>query len=178
MFINFRLTTQISLAIALISCISIPEVNAQPKDDTVKTEPPTLAAQRGYIGVGGAIGLSGNSTSLSTGGFSIFSKIVFSENFSLHGASVFGSGIYSSTTALTFNLPIRNDAQDVIVIPFIGGGVLLANEDGRRVSPHVVGGVDLPLSRNFTGTIRLNVGFVSDRPADIGLALGVGYSFF
>jgi hypothetical protein len=190
MFSNFRLATQVSLAIAsitLISCVLIPEGNAQPIESATKVEKPdsdikveksAIQGSRGYIGIGGAIGLSGETTSLSTGGFSILTKTVFSENISLHNSAIFGSGIYSSTSALTFNLPIRNDAQEIIITPFVGGGVLLRNEDGFRVSPHVTGGIDLPFARNLTGTARLNVGFVSDRPADIGLVLGIGYSFF
>ena len=61
--------------------------------------------------------------------------------------------------------------------PFIGGGVMFRNENGLKIAPHVTGGVDVPLSRNITGTVQLNVGLPSDRKADMGLLLGVGYSF-
>jgi hypothetical protein len=44
-------------------------------------------------------------------------------------------------------------------------------------APAVSGGVDIPLSNNFTGTVRLNAGFPSNRNADIGMIIGAGYSF-
>lgn len=135
--------------------------------------------QRGYIGVGVSIGLTGNTSALGTGGFSLFSKTVFTDNLSMHNNSViFGTGISSSSSNLTVDFPIRDaGSQQIIVSPFIGGGVMFRNEDGLKIAPHVTGGVDVPLSRNITGTVQLNVGLPSDRKADMGLLLGVGYSF-
>jgi hypothetical protein len=46
--------------------------------------------------------------------------------------------------------------------------------DGLFVSPAVSGGVDIPMSNNFTGTVRLNAGFPSNRSADVGLIVGAG----
>lgn len=135
--------------------------------------------QRGYIGVGRSIGLSGNTSALGTGGFSLFSKTVFTDNLSMHNNTVIlGTGISSSSSNLTVDFPIRDaDSQQIIVSPFIGGGVMFRNEDGLKIAPHVTGGVDVPLSRNITGTVQLNVGLPSERKADMGLLLGVGYSF-
>ncbi|MEB3118236.1 MAG: hypothetical protein VKL01_07700, partial [Limnothrix sp.] len=47
-----------------------------------------------YIGIGGAIGLSGDddSSALGEGGFALLSKTAFSENLSLHNASILGNG--------------------------------------------------------------------------------------
>ncbi|MBD2177605.1 hypothetical protein H6F42_11845 [Pseudanabaena sp. FACHB-1998] len=135
--------------------------------------------QRGYIGVGGSIGLSGNTSALGTGGFSLFSKTVFTDNLSMHNNTViFGTGISSSSSNLTVDFPIRDaSSQQIIVSPFIGGGVMFRNENGLKIAPHVTGGVDVPISRNIMGTVQLNVGLPSDRKADMGLLLGVGYSF-
>ncbi|WP_434686514.1 hypothetical protein [Pseudanabaena minima] len=135
--------------------------------------------QRGYIGVGGSIGISGNTSALGTSGFSLFSKTIFTDNLSMHNNTViFGTGISSSSSNLTVDFPIRDaTSQQIVLSPFIGGGVMLRNEDGLKIAPHVTGGVDVPLSRNITGTVQLNVGLPSDRKADMGLLLGIGYSF-
>ncbi|MDX2255648.1 MAG: hypothetical protein NW214_09050 [Pseudanabaenaceae cyanobacterium bins.39] len=135
--------------------------------------------QRGYIGAGGSIGLSGETSALGTGGFSLFSKTVFTDNLSMHNNTViFGTGISSSASNLTVDFPLRDaNSQQIIASPFIGGGVMFRNENGIKIAPHITGGVDVPMSRNITGTVQLNVGLPSDRKADMGLLLGVGYSF-
>ncbi|PZU98897.1 MAG: hypothetical protein DCE90_03580 [Pseudanabaena sp.] len=144
--------------------------------------PPDLISTpqpRSYIGVGGAIGLSGDTTALSSGGASFLTKSVLSENLALHTATVlFGSNISSSSLALTLNLPIREEsANQITVIPFLGGGVALRNADGLTVSPMVSGGLDIPLSKDFTGTVRVNAIFPSDRQADVGILAGIGFNF-
>ena len=40
----------------------------------------------------------------------------------------------------------------------------------------ISGGLDIPLSRSFTGTVRINAGFPSDRNADMGILIGAGYN--
>jgi hypothetical protein len=131
-----------------------------------------------YIGLGGAIGLNGNTTSLGTGGIPILSKVRFTDNFSLHDATVlFGGGAATSMVILTADLPIRNAEGRTIAAPFIGAGALLRYANGLYVSPAISGGVDIPLSQRFTGTVRVNAGFPSDRQADVGVLVGVGYSF-
>lgn len=177
---NFQRSVEILLlAIALtgvVSGITVKDANAQSIEPNIENQ--TDSKPKGYFGVGGAIGLSGNSTALSTGGLSFFSKTVFTENLALHSSTVvFGSNIAVSTSALTLNLPIRNEAQQIIFTPFLGGGVMLSNEGSLKTSPHITGGLDVPLSNKLTATIRMNVGFVSDRPTEMGLILGVGYSF-
>ncbi|MDX1977438.1 MAG: hypothetical protein SFT94_07170 [Pseudanabaenaceae cyanobacterium bins.68] len=180
MISNFHRSVEILvLAIALTGLIS----NIAAKDANAQTIEPNSEKQinskpKGYFGVGGAIGLGGNSTALSTGGLSLFTKTVFSENLALHSSTViFGSNIAVSTSALTFNLPIRNEVEQIIFTPFFGGGVMFSNEGGLKTSPHITGGLDVPLSPRLTGTIRMNLGFMSDRPTESGLVLGVGYSF-
>jgi uncharacterized surface protein with fasciclin (FAS1) repeats len=149
--------------------------------DQVLIPPGLISAPqpRSYIGAGGAIGLSGDTTALSSGGASVLTKTVFSENLALHTATVlFGSNTSSSSFALTLNLPIREErAKQIIAIPFLGGGVALRNVDGLAVSPMVSGGLDIPLSKDFTGTIRVNAIFPSDRQADVGILAGIGFNF-
>jgi hypothetical protein len=131
-----------------------------------------------YIGIGGAIGINGNTTSLGSGGLTVVSKLRFTDNLSLHDATVlFGREAATSMIILSADFPIRNSEGKTIAAPFIGGGAQLRYADGLFVSPAVSGGVDIPMSSNFTGTVRLNAGFPSNRSADIGLIVGAGYSF-
>ena len=137
-----------------------------------------IGAPNSYIGTGGAIGLSGNTTSLGTGGLPILSKVKFTDNLSLHDATVlFGRGAATSMIILTADFPIRGDAGQTMFSPFIGAGTMLRYADGLYISPAVSGGVDIPLSSSLTGTVRLNVGFPSNSSADLGLLVGAGYTF-
>lgn len=132
---------------------------------------------RSYIGVGAAIGILDNTTSLGTGGFPILTKVGFSEHLSLHDATIlFGNGAPTSMIILTAELPIRNSAGKTIISPFLGGGALLRYQNGISFSPAISGGVDVPLSPDLTGTLRLNAGFPQDRRADLGVLIGVGYN--
>ena len=131
-----------------------------------------------YIGIGGAIGVNGNTTSLGTGGLTIVSKVKFTDNLSLHDATVlFGQQAATSMIVLTADFPIRNSAGQTIAVPFIGGGTQLRYAEGLFISPAVSAGIDIPMSDNFTSTVRLNAGFPNNRSADVGVIIGAGYSF-
>ena len=131
-----------------------------------------------YIGIGGAIGLNGNTTSLGSGGLTVVSKLRFTDNLSLHDATIlFGQQAATSMIILSADFPIRNSEGRVIASPFIGGGTQLRYADGLFVSPAISGGIDIPMSNNFTGTVRVNAGFPSNRNADVGVIVGAGYTF-
>jgi hypothetical protein len=190
---NARLSMPVllcTIALTLIGGILVPAVNAQPNppapettsDPAQPTPPPPeampeLPKNRGYLGIGGAVGLGGSSTALSTGGLTILSKMPISDSISLHNTAViFGSSVPSVSVALTYKLPIGNEFQQMMFSPFLGAGVMTHNENGLWASPLVTGGVDLGLSENMTGTIRMNVGFVNGREADVGLIFGIGFN--
>ncbi|MBE9125649.1 MULTISPECIES: hypothetical protein [unclassified Coleofasciculus] len=133
--------------------------------------------RRSYIGVGGNIGLSGEETQLSEEAAVIFSKLGFTENFSLRNSVSFGDETVT-TVALTADFPIGNPLTgQAVVIPFAGGGVLLKPDNDWEADPLVSGGVDIPIPPKFTGTARVNVVFADDDEVDVGLVLGVGYNF-
>ncbi len=58
-----------------------------------------------YLGIGSSIGLNGNTTSLGTGGgLAILSKVRFTENLSLHDATIlFGSGAAEMVACFSLN---------------------------------------------------------------------------
>lgn len=132
----------------------------------------------GYIGIGSAIGLGGNTSALGTGGVAILTKVKFSDSFSLHDATIlFGDRAATSMVIVTADFPIRNDAGQTIFSPFIGGGAMLRYNQGLSISPAISGGVDIPVSKNFTGTVRVNAGFPANSQADVGILAGIGYNF-
>ncbi|MDJ1182768.1 hypothetical protein [Roseofilum casamattae] len=129
-----------------------------------------------YFGIGGTIGLGGDETALGDGGFSLVSKAAFTENLSLHNATSFGKQT-ASMFALTGEMPIRDtETQRVVLIPFLGGGTLVTTDDELKLHGLIVGGVDVPISDQLMGTVRVNTGFV-DGDTEVGLVLGVGYRF-
>jgi len=182
--INCRILFVFFGAIAIVNVLS-PEVgSAQPesKQDSpsATTEKQNMPPAKSYLGIGGTIGLTGNTSSLGTGGFSILSKTVLNDFLAIHGNNVvFGSATASSSNALTLNFPIRgSNSQDIMISPFIGGGIQIRNDGGTFVSPLVVGGVDIPISKSLTGTVRVETAFPNTGKADVGIAVGIGYSFF
>ena len=145
------------------------------KEDTKNDDIPT----RSYLGLGGNIGLDGESTALSDSNFSIVGRTAFTENLSLHTSTVFGDDNVSAF-ALTLGVPISrssSDSQLELAYPFVGGGVAVEDVFGDfEVDGLITAGVDVPIIKRITSTIRLNVGFAED-DTDIGLILGVGYNF-
>jgi hypothetical protein len=171
------------LAVFLIAGLFATAANGQssPPETTAPSTIPEVSEQkalRSYIGVGGAFGLSGNTTSLSEGGVAIFGKGVLTENLSIDSTMIiFARSAPSSSVALTYNLPIETEGVPFSFISFVGAGAMIDNNSGTRVSPLLSAGVDLVTPTNFTGTIRLNAGFPGDREADVGLIFGVGFSY-
>lgn len=137
-----------------------------------------IGVPNSYIGIGSALGLSGNTTALGSGGLVILSKLKFSDNFSLHDATIIlGSSAATTMIIVSADFPILNDAGKTVVSPFIGCGALVRYNQGLSISPALSGGIDLPLSKNITGTIRINAGFPSNQNPDVGILVGAGYSF-
>jgi hypothetical protein len=148
-----------------------------PQDEKPQQVPPPSA--KSYIGIGGTIGLSGSNTALGTGGLAILSRNVLNDLLSIHSNNVvFGSAIPSSSNALTLNFPIRDSTtQEIMISPFLGAGLQLRNIDGLYISPLAVGGVDIPLNKSLTGTIRLEAAFPNTGNTDMGVSIGLGYNF-
>lgn len=146
---------------------------AQDEEET----PPEEEITRSYIGIGGTIGLSGDSTPLGEGGFSLIGRTSFTDSFSLHTSSVFqddGLSLFS----ITYGIPINNDSSEIErFFPFAGAGVAVEDLFGDfGVDPLITTGVDISITRKFVGTVRLNLTFPED-DTDVGVLLGVGYRF-
>ncbi|BAY25915.1 hypothetical protein NIES2100_57240 [Calothrix sp. NIES-2100] len=133
---------------------------------------------RSYLGLAGNIGLSGSDSALGDGNFAVISKIGLTNAISVRPAAVLGD----NTTIL---LPITYDfsfqqaadpfSEPLPIAPYVGVGAAIKTGDNSEAAFLLSGGIDVPLTSKFTGTIGVNAGFFEN--TDIGLLVGVGYNF-
>ncbi|ARV61294.1 hypothetical protein BZZ01_24145 [Nostocales cyanobacterium HT-58-2] len=131
-----------------------------------------------YIGIAGNIGLGGGDSSLSEGSFAIISKIGLTNAISVRPSVLLGD----NTTIL---VPVSYDfsfrqisdpfAEPLPVAPYVGAGAAIKTDDGAEVALLLSGGIDVPLTPQFTATAAVNAAFFDE--TDIGLSIGVGYNF-
>ncbi|MEH1920492.1 hypothetical protein [Nostoc sp.] len=161
---------------------SISQTTAQPSATKVAQSDIDLGrTTRGgssYLGVAANIGLSGDGdTSLGDGNFAVISKIGLTNSISVRPSAVFGD----STTIL---LPITYDftfksadafSEPLAIAPYVGVGAAYKTGDNSKFAFLVSGGIDVPLTPQFTATAAINAGFFDK--TDVGLLLGIGYNF-
>lgn len=129
-----------------------------------------------YIGIGGNIGLSGD-TALGDGNFTIISKIGLTRNIAVRPSVVLGNDA-TFLIPVTYDFSIRQAEalEEVLPIaPYVGAGVSIATGDNDNIGLLLTGGIDVPLNSQFTANAAVNVGIADE--TDIGLAIGVGYNF-
>ncbi|MFM2313665.1 MAG: hypothetical protein RLZZ04_2941 [Cyanobacteriota bacterium] len=61
------------------------------------------------------------------------------------------------------------------IAPYLGGGLAISTGRDDTIGALISGGLDIPLSSEFTANAGVNVSFIND--TDVGLTLGVGYNF-
>jgi hypothetical protein len=156
----------------------VPEQTSPPSPQPQQAPAKPPRRFRNSIGIGGSIGISGIDTGLSEGGLALLTKNELNDFLAIRGTNVFGSTHTDNTIALTANVPIRSRSGTVRLIPFIGGGLLVSSKYSLSdiiIRGLVTGGIDLPLSRRFTATTQVNVGFT--KTTNVGVQLGLSYSF-
>ncbi|MFM7363004.1 MAG: hypothetical protein ACKO11_00585 [Cuspidothrix sp.] len=130
-----------------------------------------------YIGVGGNIGITGNSSALGDANFTVISKISFTKSLSIRPSVIIGD----KTTILApvtynFSLPSGDPfAEPLAIAPYLGVGAAIKIGDDSETAFLVTGGIDVPLNNRFTATAAVNAGFFNQ--TDVGVVLGVGYNF-
>jgi hypothetical protein len=171
------LTNQPKLAEKPATVSEKPEILAQPGGTTIR---PGRATRSGpsYIGIGGNLGFGGDSA-LGDSSFAIISKIGLTSNFSVRPTVLFRDNL-TILVPVTYDFVSQNavEVSDDFVItaaPYAGAGVALSTGDNGHFGFLISGGVDVPLSSNFTATAGLNIGFLDG--TEVGLLLGVGYTF-
>jgi hypothetical protein len=151
------------------------EVDIEDEDVEVDIRP-----RLNYIGVGGNIGLGGDSA-IGEGSFTVFSKVGLTRNLSTRPAVAIDEDP-TILLPLTYDFasqtvdPIEGGPVDSLTIsPYIGAGLGIEASDDADVGALITGGLDLPLSSEFMLNAAANVLFLDD--TDVGLMLGVGYRF-
>ncbi len=156
-----------------------PQVPSDPSSDPKTAEKAPPRKLKNFVGVGGNIGVSGNETGLSAGAAALITKRDLNDWLSIRGVTTLFSGERNDRTiALTVNFPIQSKSKKILLVPYVGGGALISSRnflDDLIVRGLVTGGIDLPISRRFTATTSVNVGF-ADQP-QVGLQIGVGFNF-
>lgn len=180
-----RFSFWILILTTVTSAFTVTPSSAQPAIAQPDSQPITMpiSKQNGetpsnpstsYIGVGATIGLSDPAqTGLGKGGFSILSRAGFTENLGLHTVAIFGDK-FTGNLAFTVRLPVKSgESGRTMFEPFIGPGISI--QDGE-IGALVSTGADIPLSKDFTATARLNVGFPNGN-TELGIIFGLGYNF-
>lgn len=127
-----------------------------------------------YVGIGGSIGLTGDS-GLGDSGFTVFSKIGLTNNFSVRPAVVI-SGDTDFIIPVTYDFAFQAEPfQRINFAPYVGAGVIISTESDQNIGLALTGGVDVPISERFTATGSVTAGFLDD--VNLGITLGIGYNF-
>ena len=130
-----------------------------------------------YVGIGGNIGIGSGDTALGSGSFTVISKIGLTRNFSVRPSVLFGN----STTIL---VPITYDfsfgegptgSLGFRAAPYLGVGAAISTGNETKVGLLLTGGIDVPLSSQFTATAAVNASVTGK--AAVGILVGVGYNF-
>jgi hypothetical protein len=141
----------------------------------IEIEPGTATRSgSSYIGIGGNIGFTGD-TSVGKGAFAAISKIGLTNFLSLRPSAIIeDNAVFLLPITVDFS---RDDVPnaDFSVAPYLGGGLAISTGRDDTVGPLISGGLDIPLSSEFTANAGVNVTFIDD--TDVGLLLGVGYNF-
>lgn len=169
--------------------VQVPDVQApevEPPDVDLPEVDPGRSTRSGpsYIGVGANFGILGGDDALggvlgSDLSFLVFSKLGLTRFLSFRPAAAIDfDGGATVLLPITFDIaPQSTEGNAPLDIrrfaPYLGGGVAV-NTSGD-VGPLLSGGVDIPISRQFTATAGVNVGFLE--PIDLGVFVGIGYTF-
>ncbi|MDM9382758.1 S-layer homology domain-containing protein [Chlorogloeopsis sp. ULAP01] len=150
-----------------------PNVSLDPEQEVE-----TARRGRNYVAVGGNIGFGGN-TALGSGNFAVTSKFSVFNNFSIRPGAIIGDDTVF-LVPITYDFAFRGVDNPVgggsfPISPYVGAGVSIGTGDNSDVSFLLTGGLDYPLSRQFTVNAAVNAAFVDG--ADVGLLLGIGYNF-
>ncbi|MEP0870453.1 hypothetical protein NDA01_11640 [Trichocoleus desertorum AS-A10] len=151
---------------------------------TTETEAPKIAQSvepgRGtrsgssYVGVGLNVGITGD-TALGDTNFTVLSKIGLTRTISVRPSVMIGDDA-DILIPVTLDFPSYTaDEIGISAAPYVGAGVAITTGDSDVVRLLLTGGVDVPLTPQFTATAAVNAAVFDD--TDIGLLLGVGYNF-
>jgi len=130
-----------------------------------------------YVGIGVNLGLSDDGSALGRGRFLIYGKLGITPEISFRPAVLLGNDT-TFLLPITYDFPLQpaDAIQPTSFVPYLGGGAIVATGSGEsNIGFLLSGGVDLPITRDFTATAGINVGFLRSN-TDFGILLGVAYN--
>ncbi|PSB58732.1 hypothetical protein [Chamaesiphon polymorphus] len=106
------------------------------------------------------------------------SKFSLSDNISLRPFIYFPSNGTDFGTALTYDIPLRNNDSSLVITPFVGGSVDYNSSNNTNVTTFsLVGGADVDLSDSLRLKGSLIVPLSTDRGQGTGFSVGAGFRF-
>lgn len=153
---------------------SPPPDTTTPRDTQVS---PGRATRSGpsYIGIGGNIGVGDGGTALGDGSFVVLSKVGLTNTFSVR-PSIFVNDDPTILIPVTYDFVPRGIAPvRASIAPYLGAGIAISISDDSAVDLLFTGGIDVPVSTQFTATAAINVTAFDN--AAVGLLVGIGYNF-
>jgi hypothetical protein len=130
-----------------------------------------------YVGVGGNIGIGDGDISLGQGSFAVISKIGLTRNFSVRPSVLFNDDV-AILIPVTYDFSFGEGPTSGLgfsAAPYLGVGAAISTGDRGSVGLLLTGGVDVPISSQFTATAAVNASVTGQ--AAVGIMLGVGYNF-
>lgn len=130
-----------------------------------------------YFGVAANFGLTGDSDLGDGVNVAVFSKIGLLNFLSVRPAVVIGS---DPTVLIPITLDLNFQQADALnrtisIAPYVGAGAGIRTGDETDVAFLLTGGLDVPITPQFTATAAVNALIADD--TDVGLWVGVGYNF-
>ncbi|WP_373540995.1 hypothetical protein [Chamaesiphon sp.] len=107
----------------------------------------------------------------------IDSKFGISDNLSLRPFIYFASSGTDFGTALTYDFPLRNAENNIVITPFVGASIDVATGSNSITTGGLVAGADLDLSDSLRLKASLIVPLSTDRGQTTGVTVGAGFRF-
>lgn len=107
----------------------------------------------------------------------IDSKFGISDNLSLRPFIYFASSGTDFGTALTYDFPLRNTENNIVITPFVGASLDINTGANSITTAGLVGGADFDLSESLRLKASLIVPLSSDRGQTTGVTVGAGWRF-
>jgi hypothetical protein len=130
------------------------------------------SAQLGQSSIGPSVLFGNGQTSIG-----IDSKFGVSDNLSLRPFVYFPNNGTSFGTALTYDLPLRNTTQSLLITPFVGGSVAVNTGNNSATTVGLVGGADFDLSDSLRLKASVIVPITNSGNQGTGIAVGAGLRF-
>lgn len=126
-----------------------------------------------YLGVGGNIGFGSDTIAIGDPGFVVVGKISLGPRFAFRPSATINRDTVTFGLPITYNFNPIGQVEGFRVAPFLGAGAAISTR-GSVASFLINGGIDVPISREFTLTAQGNLALFNGTA--FGLILGVAYN--